>query len=452
MLNDYLNSVKNKNIHIVGVSGAEGAEVALFLKKHGITKVTLHDFSLPEDFVTNVQKFQNGYSDIELKQRIVDIQNLPYKIHYKDAYLRDIDQADLIFVPQSWKMYSQNQALESRTSLMSSITEIYLKLLPKNTIGVTGSNGKGTTTAMLHHLIPDSILTGNDRATKPILLDIENLNPNQWIILEISNRQLDQIHASPHLAVLLNITENHLDEYQSLQEYINTKAKIFEFQKPEDHCFLNQDDHNTAQLFSRTKSNLHSYSLNIQNQSLIVNDITIPLADLPIQGNHNLSNLTVAIQVANHIGIPKDQIIQLAQTFRPLPDRQQPIRTIDQTTYYNDRQGTSIDATIQALQGLPQPLVLIFGGINKGMPAHKLADYISTNCQLAIGIISPFVDEIAPLIQNLEQVNTMTEAVQLASKQQAKTVIFSPGCSYAPYFMHENKPDYLDFTKIVNML
>jgi UDP-N-acetylmuramoylalanine--D-glutamate ligase len=305
---------------------------------------------------------------------------------------------------------------------------------------------------MLHHLIPNSILTGNDRGTKPILLNIENLDPNQWIILEISNRQLDQIQASPHIAVLLNITENHLDEYDSIQDYINTKAKIFQFQKPEDHCFLNQDDSNTAQLFSQTKSQLHPYSLNIQDQKLIVKDLQVSLADLPIQGNHNLSNLTVALQVAQQIGIPNDQLIQLVKTFQPLKDRQQPIRTIGNTTYYNDRQGTSIHATIQALEALPKPLVLILGGQNKHMPTQQLADSISKNCQLTVGIKSPFVDELQPLIQNLEQVYTMTEAVQLASKQNAKTVIFSPACSYAPYFMHQNKPDYLDFTKIVNSL
>lgn len=450
-LNDYLNSVRDKNIHIVGAYGTEGRAIATFLRKHQISNVTLHDLSTKTGKATSLHQPATLEEFVERSTEIKKLGN--YKHNLGENYLKDIEKADIIFAPQSWRIYPENKPLLSRTSVMSSITELYLKLLPRTqTIGVTGSNGKGTTTAMLHHLIPNSILTGNDRATKPILSDIENLKPDQWIILEISNRQLDQIQASPHIAVLLNITENHLDEYNSLQDYTNTKAKIFQFQNPDDHCFLNQDDPNTAQLSSKIKSNLHSYELNIQNQNLIVNTLSIPLADLPIQGNHNLSNLTVAIQVAQHIGLPDAQIIELAKTFQPLQDRQQPIRTIGQTTYYNDRQGTSIDATIQALNTLPKPLVLIFGGENKGMPAHKLAESITSNCQLAIGIVSPFVDEIAPLIPNLKQVSTMTEAVNLAATLNANTVLFSPACSYGPYFMHQDKPDYLDFTKLVNML
>jgi len=446
ILKDFSNSIKNLNIHIIGVSGTEGSEIALFLYQQNIKNVTLHDFSDPDKFIDSIKQAQYGLESKILSDRIKQLALLPYKINYKTNYLRSIEEADLIFAPQSWPLYPQNKKLVSFKDRISSITELYLKLLPKNTIGITGSNGKSSTSFMLHQALQllkvKSHLSGNDRRSTPLLCQIHNLKQEDWVILEISNRQLDQIELSPHIAILLNISENHLDEYNNkISRYIETKSKIFKFQNKNDHCILNFDNKLTKNLSSSVISQLHPYTLNIQNENIIVNELIFPLKELKIQGKHNFSNLSAIIQTLQIIGFSNTQITDILPNIKPMQDRQEFISTIDQITYINDRQGTSVDATLQAVENLNPPLTLIFGGANKHMPVKKLAKAINKNCSLSIGIQSPFVDDIAPFLNNLKIVNTTKEAFHLAHKKTPKpgTVVFSPACSYAPYFVANPK-------------
>jgi len=442
ILKDFSNSIKNKNIHIIGVSGTEGSEIALFLHQQNVSKVTLHDFSNQDEFINNIRQAQYGLNPQELESRIDQITFLPYEINYKNNYLNNIEKADLIFAPQSWPLYPQNQKLNPFKDKISSITELYLKLLPKNTIGITGSNGKSSTSFMLHQALTllglKSHLSGNDRRSHPLLCQIQDLKQDEWIVLEISNRQLDQIELSPHIAILLNISENHLDEYNNdISKYIQAKSKIFKLQTTKDYCLLNFDNDLTKNLADKVPSQLRPYKLQLENQNLIVNDFVFPTEKLQIQGNHNYSNLTAVIQTLQIIGFSNTQINNILPKIKSMPDRQEFISTIDQITYINDRQGTSVDATLQAVENLNHPLTLIFGGANKHMPVKKLANSINKNCVLSIGIQSPFVDDIAPFLNNLKIVNTTEEAFRLAHAKTPKpgTVVFSPACSYGPYFV-----------------
>lgn len=459
-LNDYLDSIRNKKIHVVGVAGTEGSEIALFLNKHGIQNVTLHDFSKAEEFIHNIRTFQYGIPHNILENRIDQISFLPYQIHYQKTYLKNIKKADIIFVPQSWNEYPQNKPLKKLSDKFSSLTELYLNLLPQKIIGITGSNGKTTTSFLTHHILKEcglkAHLTGNDRRAIPILNKIEEFTDQDWIVIEISNRQLEQIQVSAHISVLLNITENHLDEYKNFNEYIQAKARIFKFQNQNDHCFLNLDDPVTSKLKDQVPSQLHPYRLNLEGENLIIGNLSIPINSLKIQGKHNYSNLTVAIKIAQLLDLPGSKIIQAAQNFTSIPDRQEIVATKNQITYINDRQGTAVDATIKAVENLPKPLTLIFGGENKGMSVKALAAAINQNCDLAIGIESPFVNEIKTHLHNLQTVKTLTEAIQLAHQKSQKpgTVVFSPACDYGPYFIQhpEKNSDYLDFKKIVQEL
>jgi len=441
ILKTFLNSIKDQNIHIIGVSGTEGSEIALFLHQNQIQNVTLHDFSTSDQFIQSIRKAQYGLKPNDLESRINQISLLPYSINFHKNYLKDIEQADLIYAPQSWNLYPQNKKLDSLQNKISTITELYLKLLPHNIIGVTGSNGKSTTTNMIHHILKynkiQSYLTGNDRRAYPLLTKIKNLHKNDWIIMEISNRQLNQIQISPHIAVLLNITENHLDEYKNnLNQYIQSKSNIFNFQTKNDYCIYNLDNSLIKKLESNILSQKFPYKLKIQNNSLIVNNCSIPLNTLQIHGDHNYSNLSAAILATQLTGLSNDQIITACQNFQGIKDRQETISCIDQITYINDRQGTSVDATLQAVNTLPQPLILIFGGENKSMPLETLATAINQNCDVAIGIDSPFVQEIKPLLKNLIITSSTQEAFKIAHQKakQPSTVVFSPACSYGPYF------------------
>ncbi len=365
------------NIHVVGTSGDEGAEIAAFLVKNGIP-FTGHDFaSNPSE------------------------------------YLRDIDQADLLFVPQSWYLYEANSPINNLSTPLKTVTQLHYQLFKDQMIGVTGSAGKSTVAAMIHHLIPGSILIGNDRNSGTILDKADEVPPDTWIVTETSNRQLMTLEDSPKIGVITNITPNHVNEHHSLCEYKKIKLKLI---SSSEHKIVNEN-------------------LELDQKDIIT-----------FTGkNHIEANQNAALAVAEIVGTPGN-----LENFEPLKQRLELIHETDGLTFYDDRQGTAVDSTIQALHTLEPPITLIFGGANKDMPIEELAKTINEFCELAIGIESPFTSEIAPLLDDLIIVKTMTEAVEEAKKsERPSSVLFSPACEYGPYFAPlKGHEDYLDFPKL----
>jgi UDP-N-acetylmuramoylalanine--D-glutamate ligase len=460
-LKSYLDEIKNKNIHILGVSGAEGAEIALFLHKNGLPNVTLHDTSDSlESFTNSFNKSHSKQNPEQANIKLEKITNLPYELNLKENYLKNINKAELIFVPQSWFMYKENQVINNLSPKpeISSIAKLYLQLAPCKVVGITGSNGKSTTTFLTHKLLSQSqnskvYLTGNDRQASQILDIFEQIQPKDLIITEISNRQLLETHPySPDIAILTNITENHLTEHKDFHEYADVKAKITKFQNSDQHFIYTPNDEMSRYVAQNTQAKLHTFgNQNASNPNLTTlncyfddyqiyynSEPIISLADLPLKGNHNFMNVCAAITAAKLFNISNDQIVTALKSFTGLPQRVEHIFSINGIDFYDDRQGTSLDATIQAINTLSnKPTTLILGGLNKAKNIQPLVDLLQTKKIQSIGIKSPFVTELqASNCPGLTIVNTLTEALEAAklNTSPGSNILFSPACEYGPYF------------------
>ena len=477
-LKSYLAEIKNKNIHILGVSGAEGADIALFLNKYGISQATLHDTSdTLESFTNSFNKSHSKQNPEQVATKLQKLTSLPYTLNLKENYLKNIDQAELIFVPQSWFMYKENQVINSLSPKpeISSISKLYLQLAPCKVVGITGSNGKSTTTFLTHKLLsqnPNSkvYLTGNDRQASQILDIFEQIKPEDIIVTEISNRQLLETHPySPDIAILTNITENHLTEHKDFQEYADVKAKITKFQTPDQHFIYTPNDEMSRYVAKNTRAKLHTFgNQNAANPNLTPlncyfddyqiyynSEPIISLSDLPLKGNHNFMNICAAITAAKLFNISNEQIIAALKSFTGLPQRVEHIFTINNIDFYDDRQGTSLDATLQAINTLSdKPTTLILGGLNKAKNIKPLIDLLQANNIQPIGIESPFVSELIEAnCPNLTTVSTLTEAIQTAKliTSPGSNILFSPACEYGPYFnplpVHQDAENFNQLSK-----
>jgi UDP-N-acetylmuramoylalanine--D-glutamate ligase len=470
-LKKYLNEIKNKNIHVIGVSGTEGAEIALFLKQHQLKNVTLHDFAKTQaEFEQSFTSSHKQQKPATTEDKLLKLNQLEYPLHLQSSYLENIETADLIFVPQSWYLYPQNSILNQLKNKIqfSSITNLYLELAPCKIIGITGSNGKSTTTFLTHHLLSQNPnqtvhLTGNDRQANQILSIIDTISPDSIIVAEISNRQLlNTPPLAPDIAILTNITENHLSEHKDFQEYIDLKANITKFQKPNNTFIYNTDNEICAQISKSSQAETFGFGQSQTNNcyfdagSIYINQKPIiKLSELKIRGTHNYYNACAAILAALKVGINEKQIIQGLKTFTGLPQRIEFVRTYNNLNFYDDRQGTAIDATVQAINTLRDlPITLIIGGTNKAKDLTPLLEAIIGNISV-IGIESPFVNELKPEIKTMTIVKNLPEAIKkaLAISASKTNILFSPACEYGPYFNPlKEHPDAEKYQEIINKL
>ena len=279
-----LKNLKNKNIHIVGIGGAEGSAVAEFLVANNISSITGHDFSLRKDFR---KAFHNTHLSLKPKERekaLEHLLNLPIKINFKDHYLEGVEKTDLVFVSQVWFKYSQNlpilQNLKNNGVPFKTITNLYFELAPCKIISVTGTNGKTTTARLINSIFelwaetgvhslecknvisnsayrlkpelqlkPKIYFAGNDRQNVQVLDELSKMTKDDVLILETSSTQLLlNSEISPQIGVITNITPNHLDDHGSFENYIEAKKNLIKYQKASDWAVLNWDNTETKKI------------------------------------------------------------------------------------------------------------------------------------------------------------------------------------------------------------
>jgi UDP-N-acetylmuramoylalanine--D-glutamate ligase len=457
---DLIQKLKTSKIHVIGIAGIEGSDIALFLEKIQAPKenITLHQLfpekHLKEDFF----KYNQGFPKNELEERYQKLIKSGFTFNFDKNYLKDIQAADIIFAPQSWSLHESNQILFQHQEKISTITNLYFQLIPCPIISVTGSNGKSTTTRLIFELINKSSqhkawITGNDRETPSLLLKLDQISPNDFLVTETSNRQLNFLeNHKPFISVITNITENHLSEYDNFQQYIDTKLKLFQNQTSHDHLIINIDNPTLKALDqSDLKPQLHTISLNdqnteayLENQDFIYKtEKIISTNQINLIGPHNYQNILQAIVTAKILNIPNNEIKTTLENFYGLSNRCQIVHKSNNLTFINDRQGTSVDSTIQALKSIPGPKILIFGGENKKMETNTLASYMNLPNTYSIGIQSPFVDELKTKLNsnNFYETKNLTTAIQVAQQKanqlfpnQETHILFSPACEYGPYF------------------
>lgn len=387
-----------------------------------------------------------------------------------EAILQHLTSALYIFktpgIPPTNALFA---ALSQYEVKWSSNTELFFNLLnslPANerptTIGVTGTKGKSTTTALIAHVLQSAqkptFLAGN--IGTPALtvweeLEKSSVNPTTAIVvLELSSHQLQELTSSPHIAVLQNITPEHLDYYRSFEEYWQAKARITQFQGPQDIFIYNQDFELPAKIAKTSQAKQHTYSLNsssseaettYHDQALwYKKEKIIDQSELPFLGEHNILNTFPAIIIAKLLEIPTSVLAEAIKNFKPLEHRLEFVAEKNGVLYYNDSQGTTPEAAIAAIASFGEkPIILLAGGSDKGVSFAELAEVINTKNILELILFPPTGEKIATAVREVQEkaktpreitmvtVQSMTEAVKLASShaQYGSVVLLSPACA-----------------------
>nr|WP_321231962.1 UDP-N-acetylmuramoyl-L-alanine--D-glutamate ligase [uncultured Psychroserpens sp.] len=327
-------------------------------------------------------------------------------------------------------------------------------------VGITGSNGKTTTASLTHHLLKQELnvgLAGNigDSFAKQIL---KQNYPNY--VLEISSFQLDDIiDFKPHIAILTNITPDHLDRYDyQFEKYISSKFRIAENQTKDDYFIYDADDEmiskrlethaiqSTLLPFSLTKTIENGAYLDKDNIKITIdnNQIIMPTANLALEGKHNIKNAMAASTVAHLLKIRKQTIRESLENFQGVEHRLEHVLKINKVQYINDSKATNVNATYYALESMDAATVWIVGGIDKGNDYNELFQFVNEKVKaiICLGVDNEkLMKSFGNMVDIIVETQFMSEAVKIAYKiaEAGENVLLSPAC--ASFDLFENYED-----------
>ncbi|MCJ7693089.1 MAG: UDP-N-acetylmuramoyl-L-alanine--D-glutamate ligase [Sedimentisphaerales bacterium] len=426
-----------KNVLIMGLGRfGGGVDAAKFALNSG-AKVTITD-SAPADKLTDSIKQLEQFKEIGFRLGSHDF--------------ADFENADII-IPNP-AVAPDNEFLEfareKNKTIMPAIN-IFFELCPAMTIGITGANGKSTTAALTAHLLKtagrENIFLSGNIGNEPLLQLLDKLSENDLVVLELSSFQLEQlvqIEKAPQIALLTNLTPNHLDRHKTFENYCAAKENIFKFQKLDENSpavsVFNAQDKIACQWFDKYDKDTGRTCLKFSPD-----DISQELRQqFPLPGRANLANLAAAVKIAKHLGVDDNSIETALPDFKPLPHRLELLAEINGVSWYNDSIATTPQSTIAALEAFEKPVILIAGGYDKNLPFDQLGKIIAQNAKAAILIgdtaqkISDSITAAAGNKTTVQFASSLEEAVDLANKMTAKgdVVLLSPAC--ASYDMFDN--------------
>ena len=309
-------------------------------------------------------------------------------------------------------------------------------------IGITGSNGKTTTTMLTHHLISKAgkvaAIGGNIGNSFARLLVEEE--PKDFYVLEISSFQLDDIEEfAPDIAVILNVTADHLDRYgEDMNLYGAAKMRITENQTDDQLLIVNGDDEWTSKLLDKNKTQATIKKVVADNyKTTLLTTVSyqkIETRDSSLRGEHNRFNTLCAAEVCMSIGISAEQIESSLRTFRNAPHRLESVAVIDQVEYINDSKATNVDAVYYALRAIDHPIIWIAGGKDKGNDYSHIDTLVEKKVKALICLGADnekLLDAFTPIIKVIEDTDEINKAVQLASSyaEPGDVVMLSPACA-----------------------
>ena len=433
MYNKIIEKLKDKNICILGF-GREGMSTYKFIRRH-----------LPNKFITIIDK--KDVSDL--------VNDDSVNIVYGDNYLDNLDSYDLIIKTPGISFKDIN--IESIKDKITSQLQLLLEVFKNNTIGITGTKGKSTTSTLIYKIIKeqgyDTYLLGN--IGNPMFDDIEKFNSNTYLVIEMSSLQLEFVNTSPHIGIVLNLLEDHLDHAGTVYHYHECKMNMFKYQESNDYSIYSLDDINTVNWLSNNKylSNIYKVTLNnkqenntiyLDNDNIVFNNNILynKNSERNLLGDHNLSNIMFSLLVSNILNLDINKTIESINTFNPLEHRMELVGTYNGITYYNDSIATIPMATINAINALKDVDTLIFGGMDRGIDYSDLKDFLSKSninnliCMPTTGY--KIGEEIKKLVnnKNIYFIETLKEAVEKAKivTQKGKICLMSPAASSYEYF------------------
>ncbi len=311
-------------------------------------------------------------------------------------------------------------------------------------IGITGSNGKTTTTSLVGHILKSSgapVQVGGNIGT-PVIAMTETSRPDQWNVLELSSFQLETIRTfRAQIGVCLNVTQNHLDRHYTLDRYAAAKGNLFRLQKPGDYAVLNADDEYCRSFAHTTAATPVWFSqwdpvrdwFIFEEQIWCGTEALMPLKDIPIPGLHNAENVMAAAAATKIAGIPMEKIAASVRTFQAVEHRLEFVAELVGVRFYNDSKATSVDATVKALDSFDGNLWVILGGKDKGSDYTVLRDRLHRKARAAL-LIGAAADKIASQLEGatrLIHAGTLERAIAEAwsNARPGDTVLLAPACA-----------------------
>ena len=345
--------------------------------------------------------------------------------------------------------------------------ELAAPYLKGRTIGITGSNGKTTTTSLTGHILRESGVTvqvgGN--IGLPVTAMVETSRDDGWNVLELSSFQLETIgEFRAHIALALNVTQNHLDRHHTFENYAAAKGRLFETQRPGDIAVLNADDAVCVAYAGRSTAAAQWFSSrrNVEPGAWLCGDTLVldgkalmPAGDIPIRGRHNVENVLAASIAAARAGVSHAGIASAVGTFRAVEHRLEFVRSVSGVEFYNDSKATSVDATRKALDAFAGGLWVILGGKDKGLEYTALRAPLAARAHAAllIGAAAPKIAEQLQGAVPLVSAGTIEAAIAhaYAHAVPGDTVLLAPACaSFDQFQSYEQRGQF--FKQIVNQL
>jgi len=323
--------------------------------------------------------------------------------------------------------------------------ELAAKFLHGENIGITGSNGKTTTTSLAGHILRESgvpVQVGGNIG-KPVTAMVASSRPGQWNVLELSSFQLETIvHFRAHISVCVNVTPDHLDRHGSFDNYTNAKARLFETQDPNDFAVLNADDPTCEAFAERTCAKPVMFSTKRPLETGLYADAGrvfldgepfLAIEDIPLRGRHNVENVLAASAAAYLAGVPAKAIAAAVKTFPGVEHRLEFVRNLSGVDFYNDSKATNVDATMKAIDAFPGRLWIILGGKDKGSDYTVLREPLAAKAHAAllIGKAAPKIASHLGDAVRLIDAGTLAEAIRLAYAEATPgdTVLLAPACA-----------------------
>ena len=459
-LEEFNNYLKFKKVAIIGL---------------GVSNLPLLDYIYEKNAKVTVFD-EKEEKDIE-KKILEKLKNYKFDYFFGKNCFENLKGFDIIFRSPSF-LPTRKELVEEekRGAIITSEIEMLMKLTPATIIGVTGSDGKTTTTSLIYSILKNAgyntYLGGNIGI--PLFTKLNEMKPNDIVVLELSSFQLMGMDVSPHIGVITNITPNHLNIHKDYQEYINAKKNIFKYQNKDDYIILNYDNDITRNCAKEAKSKVIFFSgkEKLENGFIVDNKIIkkcedgirthiLDCKDVLLRGEHNFENIATAIAATSSL-VDIDKSIDTIKEFKAVEHRLEYVRTIDDVKWYNDSVSSSPTRTIAGLKSFDEDIVLIAGGYDKNLDYTPIAKPILKKVKTLI-LLGQTSGKIFDAVKEEEEkenknidifmVNTLEEAVNLARKQAkvGEIVLFSPAS--ASFDMFKNFADRGNkFKDLVNKL
>ena len=347
------------------------------------------------------------------------------------------------------------EALRSGVEIISEV-ELAYRHLRGRIVGITGSNGKTTTTTLIDRIFRDSgqqtFLAGN--IGYPLIELVDQTDASSWLIVELSSFQLEGIDRfCCDTAVLLNITQDHMDRYDSFSDYVSAKARLFTNQTSQQHAVVNGMDRNIARLIPKIKSRVMTFSslpderlgLSLEHNWIVCRGSgqqqqLMNISEIPLKGIHNVENVMAALAVGLIHGIGRKSMIESVKSFGAVEHRLEWSGELEGITFFNDSKATNMDSCIKALEAIDRPILLILGGRNKGGDFSDLKDLVTDKVKHVFAIGESTQDIVESLTSSSSSTicHSMREAVELAFQHgcEGDSVLLAPAC--ASFDMFQN--------------